>query len=195
MNSYKYLLLLIVLVNLSFAEGEITNALLSLCGVFFSILPIGLLLLVVLAAVTYAIGQILGAETRARATVWSTSMLTGAIVAALIFILIPSILENLGISEIAKAKTDCLAGTSSGGSGDGGSPSICAPGFTYVSGQCIIISKGCNPACKGTEQCVGSTCIPKLVQPGGTTYDTEDACKKICKGSCIPLKTSKYKCV
>ncbi|MBI2080063.1 hypothetical protein HYT84_04825, partial [Candidatus Micrarchaeota archaeon] len=53
------------------------------------------LLLVVLAAIVYAVGQVMGAETRARASVWATAMFTGAIVGALIYILMPFVLQLL----------------------------------------------------------------------------------------------------
>ena len=48
-----------------------------------------MMLMILLAAVIYAAGQIMGAETRARASVWATAMFTGAIFAAVIFLIVP----------------------------------------------------------------------------------------------------------
>ncbi|MBI5222842.1 hypothetical protein HY990_00305, partial [Candidatus Micrarchaeota archaeon] len=41
----------------------------------------------------YAVGQVMGAETRARATVWATAMLLGALIAGVIYVLVPPILQ------------------------------------------------------------------------------------------------------
>jgi hypothetical protein len=60
-----------------------------------NVLAVGMLLLVVLAAVIYAVGQVLGAETRARASVWATAMFVGAIIGALIYLLLPYVLGLL----------------------------------------------------------------------------------------------------
>jgi hypothetical protein len=58
-------------------------------------LAVGMMLLVVLAAIVYAVGQMLGAETRARASVWATAMFVGAIIGALIYIIMPFIIKAL----------------------------------------------------------------------------------------------------
>ncbi len=65
------------------------NALGGLCKSALSVLAIGSIVLIVMAAIVYAIGQMLGAETRARSTVWATAMFTGAIIAAIIFVVVP----------------------------------------------------------------------------------------------------------
>ncbi|MDD5339913.1 MAG: hypothetical protein PHV13_01550 [Candidatus ainarchaeum sp.] len=49
----------------------------------------------VLAAAVYAIGQVLGADTRARATGWATALLSGAIVAAVIYVIVFQVLGQL----------------------------------------------------------------------------------------------------
>jgi hypothetical protein len=54
-----------------------------------------MMLMVVSAAAVYSIGQIMGAETRARASVWATSMFNGAIIAALIYLLVPYVLNQM----------------------------------------------------------------------------------------------------
>ena len=62
-----------------------------LCGVFGSLVVV----LIVLAAVAYSAGHILGQETGARAKVWGQNILIGAGIAAVIYILAPIILGAL----------------------------------------------------------------------------------------------------
>ncbi len=52
-----------------------------------SILFALIFLLVVLSALTYALGQMSGAETRARASIWSTNMLTGALICSVLYVI------------------------------------------------------------------------------------------------------------
>ena len=56
------------------AAENIQKALGGMCAIVQSSLAIGMLMLVVIAALVYAVGQVLGAETRARAAVWATAM-------------------------------------------------------------------------------------------------------------------------
>ena len=70
-----------------------------MCAIVQSSLAIGMLMLVVIAALVYAVGQVLGAETRARAAVWATAMFIGAIIGALIYILMPVIISQLMTGE------------------------------------------------------------------------------------------------
>ncbi|PIZ98774.1 hypothetical protein COX84_01705, partial [Candidatus Micrarchaeota archaeon CG_4_10_14_0_2_um_filter_49_7] len=51
----------------------------GLCGMVKTLLPTVALLMIIAAGVLYAAGQFMGAETRARASVWATAMLTGAV--------------------------------------------------------------------------------------------------------------------
>jgi len=51
--------------------------------------------LIIMAAIVYAAGQVLGAETRARASVWATAMIVGAVIGIIIFVLLPPILETM----------------------------------------------------------------------------------------------------
>lgn len=96
----KYLLLTILVINLvtvanATASTNITSALKSLCQLSQVFLGAAVMVLIVLAGVTYAIGQVLGAETRARATVWATAMITGALIGAIIYIVTPAIMSAL----------------------------------------------------------------------------------------------------
>ena len=90
--------------------ASVNSAVSSLCGGLVSLLPIAAMLGVVLGGVIYGLGQIMGAETRARANVWATAALTGAIIAVLITVVAPAVLETvyggtiLGPSEVRRLK-------------------------------------------------------------------------------------------
>ena len=96
----KWLLVGLVLVNLfslTFASNPsaIGSSLRVLCQSAKGFLGVGIFLMIILAAVTYAVGQIMGAETRARATVWATAMFTGAIFAGVIYMIVPWLVINI----------------------------------------------------------------------------------------------------
>ncbi|MEM2908688.1 MAG: hypothetical protein QW171_00850 [Candidatus Bilamarchaeaceae archaeon] len=96
----RYLIIAVLLINLigvvnADAGGAIISAMQGLCRLVQSFLGIAAVLLVVLAGVTYAIGQMMGAETRARAAVWATSMLTGAVIGIVIYLIAPYVIALL----------------------------------------------------------------------------------------------------
>ncbi len=70
--------------GLTFATLPIVTQLSLLCGNIKSIVPIVAVLMFITAGAVYAAGQIMGAETRARANVWSTAMLVGGIIGLVI---------------------------------------------------------------------------------------------------------------
>ncbi|MFA6214300.1 MAG: hypothetical protein WC717_03415 [Candidatus Micrarchaeia archaeon] len=120
--------------------SALRSALNELCVGLSSLLPVAAMLMTLLAAVIYAVGQMMGAETRARANVWATAALTGAMMAVLITVVAPSILGAVYGGTI----------TCSGGGGGGGPPT-CPAGQTW----CAAESK-----CKSTSLPCGG---------GGTT--------------------------
>ena len=73
--------------------STLKGALSALCGGLNTLVPVAAMLMVLLAAVIYATGQMMGAETRARANVWATSALTGALIGILIAVIAPSVLQ------------------------------------------------------------------------------------------------------
>jgi len=75
--------------------SKVTGAVSQLCVDLTSLLPIASMLMVVVGAVTYAGGQLMGAETRARANVWATASLTGALMSMLIASVAPSVLSTM----------------------------------------------------------------------------------------------------
>ena len=95
-NHHALFLISVVLFIITFAYAAettgIEDAMKQLCKDARSVLAIGVMLMVIMAAVVYAIGQILGAETRARASVWATAMMTGAVIAIIIYLVVPNII-------------------------------------------------------------------------------------------------------
>ena len=96
MNKFAVLVAVVVLAGVAFATNPlslVTQAVDQLCTGLKSLLPIAAMLAIVLAGVIYAAGQIMGAETRARANVWATAALTGALIAILIAVVAPAVLN------------------------------------------------------------------------------------------------------
>jgi len=96
----KYLAIFIVFVGLLQSQQNqgLTNlktAMTNLCTDAISLLTVTIILMIVLAAVVYAGGQVMGAETRARATVWATAMLTGAIIGAILYVVVPWLIAKI----------------------------------------------------------------------------------------------------
>ncbi|VVB98930.1 Uncharacterised protein [uncultured archaeon] len=82
----------------SAADTGITNvrsAISNLCNQLVTLLPVAAMLMIVIAGVIYAAGQMMGAETRARANVWATACLTGALVGLLIYAIAPAVLATI----------------------------------------------------------------------------------------------------
>jgi len=75
--------------------SAVTDAATTLCQGLKQLLPVAAMLMIVLAGVIYAAGQMMGAETRARANVWATAALTGALIAVLIFAIAPAVLGTI----------------------------------------------------------------------------------------------------
>jgi hypothetical protein len=84
-----------MLAGFAFADPTSTlkQALSDLCTGLNTLVPVAAMLMVLLASVIYATGQMMGAETRARANVWATSALTGALIGILISVIAPSVLQ------------------------------------------------------------------------------------------------------
>lgn len=73
--------------------GSVQDAFSQLCVSLKSILPVAAMMMLILGGVIYAAGQMLGAETRARANVWATACLTGALIAILIVVVAQPVLQ------------------------------------------------------------------------------------------------------
>ena len=91
-------LALMAVASFTFAASQLTelkDALTGLCTGVKGLVPIVAFLMLVAGGVIYAVGQLLGAETRARASVWATAMLIGAIICILIVVITPPLLNSL----------------------------------------------------------------------------------------------------
>lgn len=77
------------------AVSFLADSLGSLCSGIQDLIPTTAMMLVMFAAIIYASGQFFGAETRARANVWATSCITGAIIGIIISTIAPDILSQL----------------------------------------------------------------------------------------------------
>ena len=98
MNKLGILIAVAVMFSLAFAASglsNVTQAVNDLCVGLKSMLPVAGMLMIILAGVIYAAGQMMGAETRARANVWATACLTGALIAILISVVAPSVLAMI----------------------------------------------------------------------------------------------------
>ncbi len=102
----KILASCLLLTAILFAQGtsEVTERLIiglnDICVQLTQILPIIAIVLFVLAAVIYGIGHVFGAEMKSKATGWATSMVVGAVISLLIFLLARPIL-SVFVPEIA----------------------------------------------------------------------------------------------
>jgi len=91
-----------LLVGISFSSpptSQLKSALSELCTGLNQLVPVAAMLMVLLASVIYATGQMMGAETRARANVWATSALTGALIGILISVIAPAVLQTIAGSS------------------------------------------------------------------------------------------------
>jgi len=89
---------ILALVSAAFATSMLSNvnsAMTDLCKSLTQMLPVAAMLMIILAGVIYASGQMMGAETRARANVWATAALTGALIAILIAVVAPSVMNSI----------------------------------------------------------------------------------------------------
>jgi Na+-driven multidrug efflux pump len=89
---------LLLLVGMFFATTVLYTVQLAvsqLCVSLKSLLPVIAMMMLIMAGVIYAAGQILGAETRARANVWATACLTGALIAILIVVIAQPVLQTM----------------------------------------------------------------------------------------------------
>lgn len=93
----RFLLVTFLVMNLVSVvhATSLSNALKSLCTMAQQFLGIAVMVLIVMAGTIYAIGQIMGAETRARAAVWATAMLTGAVIGIIIYVITPPLVTTL----------------------------------------------------------------------------------------------------
>ena len=77
------------------AGTKITGLVKSIYCLLTGVFPLLIFSLMVLAAVAYGAGQMFGADTRAKASTWAMACLTGAVIALVIYMLGPMIINGL----------------------------------------------------------------------------------------------------
>jgi len=111
MRKLGILVVLAVLASSAFAAvsgiSNVTSAISQLCLGLTQMLPVAAMLMIILAGVIYAAGQMMGAETRARANVWATACLTGALIAILIAVVAPSVLGMIYYGNASSTSLVC----------------------------------------------------------------------------------------
>jgi hypothetical protein len=98
MKKLSILLILALFASTVFAASALSNmtlAIKDLCRGLRELLPVAAMMMIILAGVLYAAGQMMGAETRARSNVWATAALTGALIAILIVVIAPPVLDMI----------------------------------------------------------------------------------------------------
>jgi len=79
----------------AFAQTGLQAGLRSLCILSQTLLGVVVMVLIVMSGVIYSAGQVLGAETRARASVWATAMITGAVMGCVIYLVTPVVIAAM----------------------------------------------------------------------------------------------------
>ena len=108
MNKMMFVLVMLSLAITLYAQVDaqerFKGALCDLYDFLKSILPLVVIVVIILAGVIFALGQVLGAETRARANVWATNMLIMTIIGVVVVIIVPWLLDQLvpefGLSKV-----------------------------------------------------------------------------------------------
>jgi len=93
----KKLFAMLALASMLYAQASsplsnVAAAMSDLCTGVKTLIPVASMLMLVIAAVIYAAGQMMGAETRARANVWATAALVGALIGVLIVAIAPAVI-------------------------------------------------------------------------------------------------------
>ena len=106
------MLMAFLFAGLGFADdtGAATSIQAGICSLYRTVdLLLGavIFVLIVVAAVVYAAGQVMGAETRARASVWATSMIVGAVIGIIIYVLVPTILSTMMYGNADELRGQC----------------------------------------------------------------------------------------
>ena len=89
------------------ANTQIQNTVNNVRDLFCTILPVAMMAAIALGAVLYAVGQMMGAEARAKTTVWAHNAILFAVVAGLVYIVGPWLIRLLVGDTIAGIPIDC----------------------------------------------------------------------------------------
>jgi hypothetical protein len=82
-------------VSTTAAQTQLKDALGAICNLAASLLPVIAFVLFILAGVAYAAGNFFGADSRAKSVGWAMNMITGAVIALLLWVIGPVIIAAL----------------------------------------------------------------------------------------------------
>jgi hypothetical protein len=89
------------------AGANIKCAMHAVCAIMNDLVPFIAFTLFVIAGAAYGAGQFFGADTRAKASGWAMSAITGAIIMILIYLIGPTIINSLyGSTAISTSGSD-----------------------------------------------------------------------------------------
>ncbi|MEM4348710.1 MAG: hypothetical protein QXN37_04025 [Candidatus Anstonellaceae archaeon] len=114
---------------------QVKNAAREFCKSIVNLVAVVSMLMIVFAGVVYAGGQMMGAETRARANVWATAALVGAVIGILIVVVTPEVLKIMYGGNIS-CSISCQTGQTPCGN------TCCSAGYVCNNGVCVVSSGG-----------------------------------------------------
>jgi phosphate/sulfate permease len=83
-RSYKTVFVGALMAGAAVAGGINTQPIVDVCVTVKTAVPVVAFTMLIIGGLIYAAGQIMGAETRARANVWATALVVGAIIGLVI---------------------------------------------------------------------------------------------------------------
>jgi len=108
-TKYKFLMFILLLMLVSIAyPDDLKTTLETLCTNLAGLFKIVLMLTLVLGIIAYSLGQLMSSEMRARANVWAMGMITAALIAAILYVLIPWLLIKIASTPGSAVTITCL---------------------------------------------------------------------------------------
>ena len=99
------------------AGANLKCAMKAVCDLLDGLIPFIAFTLFVIAGAAYGAGQFFGADTRAKASGWAMSAVTGAIIMILIYLIGPTIIDSLygGADKITGSRCEAITCSTSTG--------------------------------------------------------------------------------
>ena len=106
LKNYMLTFLMVLFLLISFINGaagtaRVTQALDTLRGIVCQFFGALITVCIVLAAIAYAAGNVMGAEAGARAKVWATNLIIGAAIGVVLYLVAPLVLSALSGQSVA----------------------------------------------------------------------------------------------
>ncbi|MGV8176517.1 MAG: hypothetical protein ACP5NX_01830 [Candidatus Bilamarchaeaceae archaeon] len=172
--------MLLILAGTAYAD-DFGSAVNGLCGTVRASIGAIFLFLIILSGAIYGVGQALGAESRARATVWATNMFLATLVGSMLIFAGPMAVN--AFMPIDQQVCQVQSETGTGGADDAGLAD-CQKTCTDANKRCVLNSKsgrygcesiaavGCSPECKTGESCISGRCVQVEGCAGGCPAGT-----------------------